>query len=48
MTKHDKGTDKLKSFYIKKNLINNTKIIDKNNNKTHLQILEAINIKNEI
>ena len=44
-TKHDKETDKLKSPDIKKILINNTKIIYKNNNINCLQILEAITIK---
>ena len=42
MTKHNKNTDKFKSPNIRKILINNTKIINKNNNKNRLQILEAI------
>ena len=45
MTKHDKDTDKLKSTDIRKILINNTKIIYKNYNKNHLQILKAVTIK---
>ena len=44
MTKH-KAADKIKSSDIRKILINNTKIIYKNNNKNRLQILEAITIK---
>ena len=46
MTKHNKETDKLKSSDLRKILVNNTKIIFKNNNKTRLQILKAITIKN--
>ena len=45
MTKYKKDTDKLKSPNIRKVLSNNTKIIYKNNNKNHLQILEAITLK---
>ena len=45
LTKHNKDTNKLKSFNIRKILINNTKIIYENNHKNHLQILEAITIK---
>ena len=45
MTKHNKDTDKLKSFDIRKLLNNNTKIIYKNNNKNCLQIFEAISMK---
>ena len=45
MIKHNKDTDKFKSLDIKKKLINNTKIIYKNNNKNHLQIFEAITFK---
>ena len=45
MTKHNKDTDKLRSPDIRKILINNTKIIYKNNNKNRLQVLEAITIK---
>ena len=44
-TKPNKDTDKLKSPHIRKILINNTKIIYKNNNKNCLKILEAITIK---
>ena len=44
MTKHNKHTDKLKSPDIRKILLNNTKIIYKNN-KNCLRILEAITIK---
>ena len=40
MTKHNIDTDKLKFSDIRKILVNNTKIIYKNNNKNHLQILE--------
>ena len=47
MTKHNKDSDKLKSLDIRKILINNTKIIYKNNNKTRLQIVEVITIKNK-
>ena len=48
-TRHDKDTDKLKSLDIRKILINNTKIIYKNNNKKNgLQILKSITIKNRI
>ena len=47
MTKHNKDTDKLNSSDMIKFLINNTKIIHKNNNKNHLQILKAISIKNK-
>ena len=47
MTKHNKDTDKLKSLDIRKILINNTKIIYKNNNKNRLQIFEATIIKNK-
>ena len=46
MTKHKKDTEKLKSFDIRKILVNNTKFMNKNNNEDSLQILEAINIKN--
>ena len=45
MTKHNKDTDKLKCPDIGKILINNTKIMYKNNDKNHLQILEVITIK---
>ena len=45
MTKHHKDTDKPKSPDIWKILINNTKIIYKNNNKNRLQILEPIIMK---
>ena len=45
MIKHNKDTDNLKSPDIKKILIDNTNIINKNNNKNRLQILEAIPIK---
>ena len=48
MTKHNKDTDKLKSPNLRKILINNIKIIYKNNYKERLQILEAITIKNTI
>ena len=44
MTKYNKDTDLLKSPDIRKILINNTKIIYKNNKK-HLQILKAITKK---
>ena len=47
MSKHNKDTDTLKSPDIRKILINNTKIIYKNINKKHFQILEAITITNE-
>ena len=47
MTKYNKDIDKLKSLDIRKILINNTKIIYRNNNKDHLLILKAITIKNE-
>ena len=40
-----KDSDKIKSLDIWKILVNNTKIIYKNNNKNRLQILEAIAIK---
>ena len=46
MTKLNKDTEKLKSPDIRKILINNTKIIYRNNNKTRLQILKTITIKN--
>ena len=39
MTKHNKDSNKLESSDIRKILINNTKIIYKNNNKNCLQIL---------
>ena len=45
MTMDYKDTNKLKSPHIRKILINNAKIIYKNNNKNRLQILEAITIK---
>ena len=45
MTKHNKDNDELKYPNIRKILINNTKIIYKNNNKNFLQIFEAITIK---
>ena len=45
MAKHNKDTDKLTSTDIRKILINNTKIIYKNNNKNRLQILKAISKK---
>ena len=45
MTKHYKDIDKIKSPNVRKILINNTKIIYKNNNKDGLQILKAITIK---
>ena len=45
MTKHNKDTDKLNFTGMRKILINNIKIIYKNN-KSRLQILEAITIKN--
>ena len=45
MIKHNKDTDKLKSPDIRKILINNTKIIYKNNNR--LQFFEAITTKNK-
>ena len=45
MTKHNKDTDKLESTDIRKVLINNSKIVYKNNNKICLQILETITIK---
>ena len=41
MVKYNKDTDKLKS----PDIINNTKIIYKNDNKKRLQILEAITMK---
>ena len=41
MIKNNKDTDILKSL----DIINNTKIIYKNNNKNHLQILVAITIQ---
>ena len=47
MTKHNKDTDKLKSPDIRKILINNTKIIYRNN-KNRLQILESLIIKKQI
>ena len=43
----NKDIDILKSPDIRKIMINNIKIIYKNNNKNHLQILKAINIKNK-
>ena len=46
MTKHNKDTDKLKYPDIRKILINNIKIMHKNNKKNILQTLEAIIIKN--
>ena len=46
MTKHNKVTDKVKSFCIRNILINNTKIMYKNNNKNRLQISKAISMKN--
>ena len=45
ITKHNKDTDKLKSPDVKKVLMNNKKIIYKNN-KNRLLILEVITIKN--
>ena len=45
ITKHKEDTDKLKSPDIRNILINNAKIIYKNNKKNRLQILEAITIK---
>ena len=45
MTKHNKDTDKLKSYDIRKILINNTKILFKINNKNRLEILEALTMK---
>ena len=47
MTKHNKDTDKLESPNIRKTLINNIKMIYKNDNKNHLQILKAVTIKNK-
>ena len=44
MTKYNKDTEKLKSQNIRKILINNTKIIYKNNNENRLQILKEITI----
>ena len=44
-TKHNKDIDKLKSRDIRKILINNTKIMYKNNYKNRLQILEVITMK---
>ena len=41
MTKNNKDTDQLRSPDIRNILINNTKIIYKNNNKNRLQVLEA-------
>ena len=45
MTKYNKDTLWLKSPDLRKFLINNTKIIYKNNNKNRLLIFEAITIK---
>ena len=46
MTRHNKDTKKFNSPDIRKILINNMKIMYKNNNKNHLQNFEAISIKN--
>ena len=45
MTKHNKDTDILKFPDIRKILINNTKIIHRNNNKNHLQNPRGSNYK---
>ena len=46
MTKHNKDTEKLKYLNMGKILINNAKIIYKNNKiKKRLEIVEAITIK---
>ena len=47
MTKRNKDTDKLKSPDIRKNQINNTKIIYKDNNKNRLQNVKTITMKNK-
>ena len=46
MAKHSTDTDKLISPNIRKILINNTKIIYKNNNKNRLQILKVKTVNN--
>ena len=45
ITKYNKESDKLNSQYMRNILINNTKMINRNNNKSRLQIPQVITIK---